>query len=359
MANLRNIQYADPKTGLTFIGRVVRGADLYYFDFVTGGNTFLAADSANTRISMPARPTPQNYIYESATFDIEPWDDGYYEWQVYDTIPTPANGKLFALARYYISNGQIMFDDYLVGIDTGVTGIKAKTDNLPASPASEDNATSNKNEIIAEVNETEGKVDVVEGKVDVIDGNVDAIKTQTDKINFDPSDNVQARVADKGILNDPPTSEIADAVLDEQLSGHTATGSLGKAITDVEADTNETQGKLPINKIMGSSDGSDKDGEIDQIKANTDPLPSDPASQSLVESAISNSETNIRERTDRLPDDPASESQATTNKNEILTEVADIPDQVWDEDIVDTQQPTIVEQARYWLGLINAIMRKQ
>ena len=43
-------------------------------------------------------------------------------------------------------------------------------------------------------------------------------------------------------LNDPTADTIADAVLDEALSGHAAAGSLGKAITDIEADTNELQG---------------------------------------------------------------------------------------------------------------------
>ena len=36
-------------------------------------------------------------------------------------------------------------------------------------------------------------------------------------------------------------NEIADAVLDEVLSGHTTAGTLGKAVADIEADTNELQ----------------------------------------------------------------------------------------------------------------------
>ncbi len=42
-------------------------------------------------------------------------------------------------------------------------------------------------------------------------------------------------------LNDPTAASIADAVLDEALAGHVGVGSLGKAITDIEADTNELQ----------------------------------------------------------------------------------------------------------------------
>jgi len=42
-------------------------------------------------------------------------------------------------------------------------------------------------------------------------------------------------------LNDPTAAAIADAVLDETLSGHTTAGTLGKAVSDIEADTNELQ----------------------------------------------------------------------------------------------------------------------
>jgi hypothetical protein len=37
----------------------------------------------------------------------------------------------------------------------------------------------------------------------------------------------------------------------------------------IVADTNETQGKLPTNKFMGSSDGADDDGNINSILAGT------------------------------------------------------------------------------------------
>jgi len=324
MANLRNIQYADPKTGLTFIGRVVRGADLYYYDFVTGGNTFLVADSANTRISMPARSVPQNYIYESATFDIEPWNDGYYEFQVYDTIPTPANGKLYAVSRFYISGGQIMFDDYLVGISTGVSDIKTKTDNLPPDPTSETNATANKNAIIAEVDQNEAKIDI-------IDGNVDAIKAKTDNLPADPTSETNATTNKNEVIIEVNANETKiDDVKTDTSAIKLSTDNLP---SDPTSETNATSNK---DEIISEID--DNEVKIDSIKTDT---------------------VAIKAKTDNLPGDPTSESQATTNKNEILTEVADIPDQIWDEDIVDTQQPTIVEQARHWLGLINAIMRKQ
>lgn len=42
-------------------------------------------------------------------------------------------------------------------------------------------------------------------------------------------------------LNDPTAATIADAVLDEALAGHVTAGTLGKAVADIEADTNELQ----------------------------------------------------------------------------------------------------------------------
>lgn len=286
MANLRNIQYADTKTGQTFIGRVVRGADLYYFDFVTGGNTFLATDVANTRISMPARSSPQDYIYESATFDIEPWDDGYYEWQVYDTIPTPANGKLFAVARYYISGGKIMFDDYLVGISTGIIGIKAKTDNLPTDPTSETNATTNKNQIITEVNNNEVKIDI-------IDDNIDAIKAKTDNLPTDPTSETNATANTNSIISEINDNEIKiDDVKSDTSAIKLKTDNLP---SDPTSETNATANK---NEIITEID--DNEVKIDAIKTDTvaiklktDNLPIDPASQSGVETAISNAEANL------------------------------------------------------------------
>ena len=64
-------------------------------------------------------------------------------------------------------------------------------------------------------------------------------------------------------------------------------------VDSILVDTNEIQTKLPNNNIMGSSVKTDKDDEIDAIKA----------------------------KTDNLPSDPTSETNATTNKNSIITEI--------------------------------------
>lgn len=142
----------------------------------------------------------------------------------------------------------------------------------------------------------------------------------------------------------------------------TATVNLSAAsesqIDAIETDTNEIQGKLPTNKIMGSSVVTDKDDEIDAIKAKTDlipadittqldtnvpaikaktdNLPTDPADESLLEAEINANEAKIdaidavvdaiKLKTDNLPTDPADESllEAEINANEVLIDAVGV-----------------------------------
>lgn len=115
-------------------------------------------------------------------------------------------------------------------------------------------------------------------------------------------------------------------------------------IDDIETDTNEIQGKLPTNNIMGSSVLTAKDDEIDAIKAVTDLLPNAGALTDI-DTGVNNVEaklpTNyimgssvqtdkddevdaIKAKTDNLPADPTSEANATTNTSTIVTDLDDI-----------------------------------
>lgn len=75
-----------------------------------------------------------------------------------------------------------------------------------------------------------------------------------------------------------PVSQIADAVLDEALSGHSTAGSLGKAITDIEADTNELQtdltngGRLDLILDELTSQGDTNESKLDTIDAIVDAI---------------------------------------------------------------------------------------
>ena len=69
--------------------------------------------------------------------------------------------------------------------------------------------------------------------------------------------------------------------------------TIDSIVDTILVDTNEIQGKLPTNYMMGSGVTSDKDDEINAIKV----------------------------KTDNLPSDPSSEANATSNKNSIIAEI--------------------------------------
>jgi hypothetical protein len=75
---------------------------------------------------------------------------------------------------------------------------------------------------------------------------------------------------------DPATHKVQGVVLTDTTTAITNPVNLSAAseaqIDAIETDTNEIQGKLPTNKIMGSSVVTDKDDEIDAIKTMTDKI---------------------------------------------------------------------------------------
>lgn len=102
-------------------------------------------------------------------------------------------------------------------------------------------------------------------------------------------DHLDSATTGEALANADATADpfaVADAVwqYDESGIGRQLTeGTRDAEIDSILEDTNEIQGKLPDNNIMGSSDKTDKDDEIDAIKAKTDNLPVDPASETNVD----------------------------------------------------------------------------
>ena len=90
------------------------------------------------------------------------------------------------------------------------------------------------------------------------------------------------------------TNEVQGKLPTNYIMGSSDQANVDEDIDAILTDTNEIQSKLPTNYIMGSSDQSDKDDDIDAIKERTDNLPDDPAGKSQIEAAISVSEANIR-----------------------------------------------------------------
>ena len=112
-------------------------------------------------------------------------------------------------------------------------------------------------------------------------------------------------------------------VVDNSAGGHTVTHQKPNGLAEILTDTDEIQGKLPDNNIMGSSVTTDKDDEIDAIKAKTDNLPADPASETNVNAnetkidAVKVDTAAIKAKTDNLPADPASETNVNANETKI------------------------------------------
>lgn len=120
-------------------------------------------------------------------------------------------------------------------------------------------------------------------------------------------------------------------------------------IDAIETDTNEIQGKLPTNKIMGSSVVTDKDDEIDAIKAKTDLLPTDPADESLIEAAITAAHATTDAKIDAVGDYVDTEITAIKAVTDTLS-LAAIADAVHDETVEGTT--TLRESTRLFLSAL-------
>jgi len=143
------------------------------------------------------------------------------------------------------------------------------------------------------MNELQAHRNAVEPNIDAqissraSEATVQAIKAKTDNLQFDASNNVQARINDKGVLNDPSADEIADAVWDEVITDHQTAGTFGEKNQRAVPSENIDDYKANVSALA-------LEATVQAIKAKTDNLPSDPASQSAIESKIDQAEANIR-----------------------------------------------------------------
>ena len=155
-------------------------------------------------------------------------------------------------------------------IKTETAAIKAKTDNLPASPANEATLTTlhgHIDDILGDTAEIQGEL-ADGGRTDLL---IDGIKAKTDNLPTDPADE----------------SALEAAI----TAAHGTTDGKVDAMALVVANIHDTD--LPAVKT-----------ETAAIKAKTDNLPADPADESLLEAAIAA----VQAKTDNLPADPADES---------------------------------------------------
>lgn len=167
----------------------------------------------------------------------------------------------------------VMGSSVLTDKDDEIDAIKAKTDNLPASPAAEGSVTARPTLAQIEASTVLAK-----------DSTVAKEATLTTKIPTALSF-TGANVNAEAKVTAAPTDMALNSTVAKEA---TLTGKASQASVDtIDTNIDTIVSKLPTNNIMGSSVKTDKDDEIDAIKAKTDNLPADPADESNILSAIS------------------------------------------------------------------------
>lgn len=201
-----------------------------------------------------------------------------------DCITAAGVRSAVGLASANLDTQLTTIDDFL---DTEVAAIKAKTDNLPASPANEATLTT------------------IAGYIDT---EVAAIKAKTDQLTFTNANKVDSTaitVSDKTGYS--LSSAGVQAIWDALTSALTTVGSVGKWIVDkldVVVSTRASQTSLDtLDDYV--------DTEVAAIKAKTDNLPASPANEATLTTIAGYIDTEvaaIKAKTDNLPSDPADAS---------------------------------------------------
>lgn len=134
----------------------------------------------------------------------------------------------------------------------------------------------------------------------------------------------EARLAELDAANLPTTTDGIKTVTDNLPNSG--------ALTDIDTGVNNIEAKLPTNYIMGSSVQTDKDDEIDAIKAKTDNLPADPADDSDIDGQLSTITTHLTDiKGTGFAKDTHSMPQCLTAAGFSTHSAADVADAVWNE----------------------------
>lgn len=211
------------------------------------GSPFDLAHVANGHYSnlsavMPSTPfvTIQYLVYSDAGHTT--LDTGYsaeLDVQEQDnSLPTasytaPDNATITAIAGYVDTEvAAIKAKTDLIpaspASETTLAAVKAKTDNLPADPASETNV----NLRLPTASYTAPDNSTIAAIAGYVDTEVAAIKAKTDNLPSDPADNsdILAAIAGISVPTPPTVGAIADAVWDEPLASHVGAGSTGEKL---------------------------------------------------------------------------------------------------------------------------------
>ena len=223
---------------------------------------------------------------------------------------------------------ETLFNDLINGgrLDLLVDAIKAKTDNIPASPAAVGSAMTltaaydkAKDDVLTPLGVVDGIVDAIKVQTDKIPAspasageytaNIGAIKAKTDNLPLSPASSGEYTSALTAIQNDldNPNQYKAD------VSGLATSAELAQTEADIIA-------AMPDETVI--PDGIALETSVQAIKAKTDNLPATPASSGEYTTNIGA----IKAKTDNLPTTPAASGEYTSALAAIQSDL-DNPDQ--------------------------------
>jgi hypothetical protein len=223
------------------------------------------------------------------------------------SLATPASVRTelaTELARLDVSIGsRLASASYTAPANADIAAIKAKTDNLPVSPAATGdipsaatNAAAVRTNLTTELGRIDANVSsrlATSGYTSPANADITAIKAKTDNLPSDPADQSAVEAAIAAIPAAPTAAANAAAV------------RTNLAIELARID--DTVGS----RLASASYTAPANADISSIKAKTDNLPSDPADQSAVEAAIA-----------AIPAAPSSAANAAAVRTELATELA-------------------------------------
>jgi hypothetical protein len=241
--------------------------------------------------------------------------------------------------------------------DANVTAIKAKTDNLPASPAPAGEYDARLTAIQTDLdNPNQYKADVSAlaktTHVQEVEDKVDAVKLKTDNIPANPAiagEYTASLAAIQADLDNPAQYKADVSGIPAAVWGYTTRtlSSFGTLISDIWAHATRTL------SAFGFTVATQSDANITAIKAKTDNLPTSPAATGdamTLTAAYDHAKDDvltplgvvdgvvdaIKLKTDKIPANPATAGEYTASLAAIQADVSGIPDAILTKAIVDT-----------------------
>jgi hypothetical protein len=233
-----------------------------------------------------------------------------------DNLPTdPASNT--------VVNTRLAASSYTAPDNAGITAIKAKTDNLPASPA----AVGSQMDLVNAPNAT--AIAAIQSGLATAT-TATAIKAKTDLLPTDPASNtvVNTRLASATYV--PPDNANIVVAANQATSAATTAGTINTTTTAIKAKTDllpsDPASNTQLNTRLASASYVAPDNAgITAIKAKTDNLPASPAAVgsamtltagtiTSIQSGLATSAVlaGVKTKTDNLPSDPASNTVVNT-----------------------------------------------